>query len=84
MRRSKETRRSHVEMVADILKVARKGAKKTRIVYTANLNFKVLRDYLGRLEKAGLVTTEGATIHTTDKGKAYLKYYQGFMDFGLL
>jgi len=80
-------RRSHVDIVAEILHIARKGARKTRIVYGANLNFKLLNDYLNRLERAGLVAKdgyEGGVIKTTEKGKKYLEYYQEFKEFETL
>jgi len=79
-------RRSHVDIVAEILYIAKKGARKTRIVYGANLNFKLLNEYLSRLEKAGLISKgldENGTIKTTEKGRKYLEYYEGFKDFGM-
>ncbi len=79
-------RRSYVDIVAEILRIARKGTKKTRIVYGANLNFKLLNEYLDRLEKAGLIAKdfdEDGLIKTTEKGKKYLQYYEGFKDFGM-
>jgi len=80
-------RRSQVDIVAEILHIARRGAKKTRLVYGANLNFKLLNEYLDRLEKAGLVAKdldEHGLIKTTEKGKKYLQYYEGFRDFGMI
>lgn len=80
-------RRSHIDIVAEILHIARKGARKTRIVYGANLNFKLLDQYLKRLEKAGLVTrdiAETGIIKTTEKGKKYLQHYEGFKEFEIL
>lgn len=80
-------RRSNVDIIADILRIARKGAKKTRIVYGANLNFKLLNEYLERLEEAGLITNDSekrGMLKTTDKGRKYLQHYEGFMEFGLL
>jgi predicted transcriptional regulator len=38
-------RRNDLEICADILRVARRGAKKTQIVYEANLNFKIVKKY---------------------------------------
>jgi len=76
-----------VDIIADILRIARKGAKKTRIVYGANLNFKLLNEYLERLEEAGLITNDSekrGMLKTTDKGRKYLQHYEGFMEFGLL
>jgi predicted transcriptional regulator len=80
-------RRSNVDIIADILRIARKGAKKTRIVYGANLNFKLLNEYLERLREAGLITNDSerrGVLKTTDKGRKYLQHYEGFMEFGLL
>ncbi|EMR73165.1 hypothetical protein MCGE09_00002, partial [Thaumarchaeota archaeon SCGC AB-539-E09] len=37
------------------LKVAQTGAKKTQIVYQANLNFKIVKKYLNRLIDKGLL-----------------------------
>jgi predicted transcriptional regulator len=79
-------RRSNLEIVAEILRIARKGAKKTRIVYGANLNFKMLDEYLEKLGKAGLIANgegNGGLIRTTDKGVEYLQQFHGLQEFGL-
>ena len=71
-------RRNNIDITADILGVAKNGAKKTRIVQRANLNFKILQEYLDELEKAGLIVnhTEGGNIiETTEKGMQYLNCY---------
>jgi len=46
-------RRGSLDITADILRRALNGALKTRIVYGANLNFRMLNRYLERLEKSG-------------------------------
>jgi len=79
-------RRSNLEIVAEILKIARKGAKKTRIVYGANLNFKMLEEYLEKLGKAGLIANHegnGGLIRTTEKGVEYLQQFYGLQEFGI-
>lgn len=77
-------RRSNLEIVAEILRIARKGAKKTRIVYGANMNFRMLDEYLEKLEKAGLVaSSEGnnsGLIKTTEKGNEYLQRFYGLQE----
>lgn len=73
-----------MDIMAEILKVARDGAKKTHIVYKANLNFKVLEEYLEKMISAGLVTIlkeKRNLIQTTEKGVTYLKNYRGFMNY---
>ena len=71
-----------MEIIANILKIAKDGAKKTHIVYKANLNFKILQEYLDELTETGLIArgSEGK-IKTTDKGVQYLNYYNGFKQF---
>ena len=55
IRNTASQRRSNIEIVADILRIAKKGSRKTRIVYGASLNFKMLNDYVVKLERAGLI-----------------------------
>jgi len=77
-------RRTRIDITAEILRIANDGAKKTQIVYGANLNFKLLRKYLDELEKAGFIMRDlkkQGIIKTTEKGEHYLKYYEGFKDF---
>ena len=83
---SMSQRRSNLEIVAEILRIARKGAKKTRIVYGANMNFKMLDEYLEKLEKAGLVANSqgnGGLIKTTEKGIEYLQRFYGLQEYGI-
>jgi predicted transcriptional regulator len=84
---SMSQRRSNLEIVAEILRIARKGAKKTRIVYGANMNFKMLDEYLEKLEKAGLIASSegsnGGLIKTTEKGIEYLQRFSGLQEFGV-
>jgi len=79
-------RRSSLEIIAEILRIARRGARKTRIVYGANLNFKMLREYLEKLEEAGLITVsqgEGSIIKTTKKGHEFLQRFYGLKELYL-
>jgi len=76
-------RRSNLEIIAEILRIARRGARKTRIVYGANLNFKMLKEYLKKLEEAGLITVsqgEGGLIKTTKKGHEFLQHFYGLKE----
>ena len=68
--------------MAAILKQCREKVGKTRIVYGASLNHKFLCEYLDDLERHGMVQKfEDGRIQATEKGKTYLKYYEGFMQF---
>ncbi|MCW3133487.1 MAG: winged helix-turn-helix domain-containing protein [Methanophagales archaeon] len=69
-------RRGKLEIIMDILSVAMKEAKKTEIVYKANLNFKRVGKYLPYLEEKGLIENIGSEYKTTEKGKQFLRDYQ--------
>ena len=47
------------------------GAKKTHIVYEANLNFNIAAKYLETLKDKELVKHENDLFITTDKGKVF-------------
>ncbi|MEM2211529.1 MAG: winged helix-turn-helix domain-containing protein [Nitrososphaerales archaeon] len=69
-------RRSRLDVIAAILEAALYGEKKTRIVYHANLNFKLIKKLLPILINKGLIEQAGNGYKTTEKGKAYLKHYK--------
>ena len=73
-----EERRGRLEIIADILSVAMEEAKKTEIVYRANLNFERAGKYLPYLEEKGLIENEnmGREYKTTEKGREFLRDYQ--------
>ena len=62
--------RTHIN--AEILEICISGAKKTRIVYQANINFKMLVAYLKRLTDVGLLESMGDHYYTTDAGREYI------------
>ena len=70
-------RRNYLEIYVDILQAAMTGAKKSHIVYQANLNFKIIRKYLDRLIDSGMLSPAGDSRRytTTDRGVAFLDIY---------
>ena len=62
-------RRGRLEIIADILSVAMKEAKKTEIVYRANLNFKRAGKYLLYLEEKGLIENGNMSRNTGPRRK---------------
>ncbi|SFM23385.1 winged helix-turn-helix domain-containing protein [Methanolobus profundi] len=64
-------RRSRTAISVEILRAALEGAKKTHIVYRANLNFEVVNRYLSLLKEKGLIEQKGNLYVTTDKGKEF-------------
>jgi len=67
--------RSSFEIIAEILKISKNGAKKTRIMYSCGLSYRFVEKYLGLLLETGLLRI-GNSYHTTDKGIGFLRKYQ--------
>ena len=74
-------RRNDLDICADILQVARAGAKKTQIVYQANLNFKIVKGYLERLITNGMLdpNQEERLFVTTSAGVDFLERYRALV-----
>ena len=66
-------RRSKIDIIIDVLEVAKMGVNKTHLVYRTNLNFKLANNYLDLLQNQGLVEKRLDKYITTDKGKAFLQ-----------
>jgi len=67
--------RSTFEIIAEILRVAKNGAKKTRIMYACGLSYRFVEKYLALLLETGLLRI-GNSYHTTEKGIRFLRNYQ--------
>ncbi len=66
-------RRSKIDIIIDVLEVAKMGVNKTSVVYRTNLNFKLADKYLELLQNQGLVENKMDKYITTDKGKIFLE-----------
>jgi len=79
-------RRDKIAILVDMLEVIGNGARKTHIVYKANLNFESCRKYLNAMRNADLVDIRvGSPMKwtITEKGRAFLKKYKEFKDISL-
>lgn len=77
-------KRSEIEILADILRITRSGAKKSHIVYKANLNFEIVKKYIELLEKSDLISgPEGGSriFNITEKGIRYLDHFEAFKEY---
>ena len=72
--------RSRYEIIADMLNVVSGRAKKTKIMYQANLSYKLLQKYLAEIKRSSLVMYErkGRCYMLTDKGKEFLQAYKEY------
>lgn len=68
-----ENKRGRVDIIIDILEVAKKGTSKTAIVYGANLNFQLTERYLALLLENGFIENMQDKYVTTGKGKMFLE-----------
>jgi len=72
--------RGRLDIIADILNVASREAKKTQIMYQANLSYNVLQKYLHELVGASLVSflDEKHCYQLTEKGRKFLEAYEEY------
>ena len=61
-------RRVRHDIIMEILKIARKGAKKTNIMFKARLSHFQLEKYLSALEKGNFIVEESRVWKTTENG----------------
>ena len=69
-------KRDLIGIYADILRAIGPGARKSHIVYEANLNFNICRRYLGELLEMGLIevkTDSPPTWVITEGGREFLE-----------
>jgi predicted transcriptional regulator len=69
-------RRNRLDIIADILNAAKMGLRKTRIVYSTNLNFKLANKYLPLLTENGLLEVIDRDYITTSQGIEFLENYR--------
>jgi predicted transcriptional regulator len=73
--------RSRLEIVRDMLRVVSGKARKTRIMYQANLNFNQMEKYLDLLLRSDLVEYDGDSCYSlTSRGEEFLKVYACYVE----
>ena len=72
--------RHRLDIIADILDVVSRDAKKTQIMYQANLSYAVMQKYLAELIDASLLSYEDERMVyvITDKGRDFLRAYSEY------
>ena len=70
--------RDRIGVIADVLKAAGEGARKTRIMRTANLSYGLLRKYLDEAVAIGYLTFSGEGYGVTEDGNDFLKKYSEY------
>jgi predicted transcriptional regulator len=78
--------RTSIEIIAEILKIANGGnVTRTKIMYSAFLNYFQLKEYLPMLTERGLLNynPDTRTFQTTEKGLMLLETYNLLVDLML-
>ena len=72
--------RRRLDIIADILDVVSRDAKKTQIMYQANLSYAVMQKYLTELHNSSLIryVSERMVYIITDKGREFLRAYHEY------
>jgi len=68
----RKRRESH-SIIMEILKFARKGTKKTHVMYEVRLSHGMLEKYLNALKEADFITEKSSIWKTTEKGFHVIK-----------
>ena len=73
--------RDRLDIIANVLEVTKDGAKKTKIMYGANLSYTLLTRYLKDVMVMGLVRSEeGNIFKLTEKGSYFLQEFYGYRE----
>ena len=67
--------RDSLRIIADILSSTNSGVSKTKIMFSANLSFKLLEKYLAIVIGSGLVQVNGSKYELTLQGREFIKNY---------
>lgn len=80
IRKLEGTKRTTLTVRLDILEIANEefGAGITRIVYTGNLNFSMVKPHIKSLKELGLLEKEKGRFKATTKGQRVLEYFKKF------
>lgn len=71
--------RDRLQIIADILEIVGKGSRKTRIMYRANLSYRLLCRYLDEVLDSGLAKCqEPDSYELTQKGEDFLVRYDEY------
>ncbi|BBD72184.1 hypothetical protein HS1genome_0573 [Sulfodiicoccus acidiphilus] len=73
-------KRDKYEIVYDILQVCKGGAKKTKLMYGANLSFELQKRYTELLIKKGLLMKQDEMYYITKKGSDILQVLQRYKE----
>ena len=81
VKRRTNKNRNSLEIIRDMLSAASEKAKKTRIMYRANLSYRLMEKYLKTILESGLVECdEDSCYMVTWRGKEFLQMYEDYLE----
>ncbi|UCH70542.1 MAG: hypothetical protein JSV29_00735 [Candidatus Bathyarchaeota archaeon] len=81
VKRKTNKNRNSLEIVRDMLSAASEKAKKTRIMYRANLSYRLMEKYLNTILESGLVECDDDSCYmVTWRGKEFLQMYEDYLE----
>jgi predicted transcriptional regulator len=72
--------RGYLDILADIMKVAKESTSKTHIMFRANLSYKLLEKYLEIAISNGFISSDKSRYRLTSQGKVFLEEYNKYCD----
>ena len=81
LKKTENKNRTSLEIIRDILSVATESSRKTRILYDAHLNYRLLEKYLKILLENGLLKpVDDSSYLVTGKGTDFLQNYDEYIE----
>ena len=73
-------KRTKYEIIHDILAQCGNGAKKTWLMYKANLSYELTNNYINKLKEKGLIYEENGLYYLTEKGMKLLDLLKEYVE----
>ncbi len=72
-------RRGKLEIIVELLETCQSESHKTNLVYSTNLNFKIVNEYLNLLKQKGWIVESEGKYQIMDEGKRFLEKAKGVL-----
>jgi len=73
-------KRTRYEIIHDILSQCENGAKKTWLMYKANLSYALINNYINKLVEKELIIQKDGLYYLTDKGRKLLELLKEYKE----
>ncbi|BAB65657.1 MULTISPECIES: winged helix-turn-helix domain-containing protein [Sulfolobaceae] len=73
-------KRTRYEIIHDILSQCENGAKKTWLMYKANLSYELTNNYINKLVEKELIVQKDGLYYLTDKGRKLLDLLKDYKE----